>query len=87
MEQKQKLTIVVGIIIVLIILVAWYIFSGIKSTSPITTSPAAAVPATTSASLGTQIYQQSQNPIQNKIPAPKNPSVNPLGGAYTNPFK
>ncbi len=83
MERKQKLTIVIALITALVVFVAWYIFSQTTKS----TSPPAGVSATTNASLGTQIYKQSQNPIQNKIPAPKNPSVNPLQGAYTNPFK
>lgn len=36
--------------------------------------------------LGAQLYNQAQNPIQNKLPA-ANPAVNPLQGVYKNPFQ
>jgi hypothetical protein len=39
------------------------------------------------ASLGGDIYTQSQNPVKDKIPESAAPTVNPIDGAYKNPFE
>ena len=37
--------------------------------------------------LGTTLYAQSQNPIQNQLPDNTAPIANPLDNAYKNPFE
>lgn len=82
--MERKLIIVALVIVFLAVVV--YGFVSLRNRSV----PAAQTPATpatvASSSLGTQIYGHAQNPIQNKVPAPSNPAVNPIKGIYKNPF-
>ena len=89
MANKQKLIILIAVVIVLAIAVFWYISLRNAPTVTAPTEPAAAPPApavTSPPSLGTKIYEQSQNPIEDKVPEPNSPTVNPIEGTYKNPF-
>ena len=41
----------------------------------------------TAKDLGTQLYQKSTNPLENKLPATVAPVPNPIQGVYKNPFQ
>ena len=88
MRREQKIFITSLILVFLAVFAAWYLFYRNKSvpTAPAATVPPTAASAKASASLGTQIYEQAKNPIQNKVPSTQNPAVNPIQGAYKNPF-
>lgn len=84
-------TIIIAVAIAAAGLLYWYIFSNRQATpnsQPAGLSPNAATNQTSTAAggLGATIYQQSQNPIQGKVPT-TNPAVNPIEGAYKNPFQ
>ena len=57
--------------------------------------PVATVPTPTSltkeqaaqADLGTQLYEKSQNPVQDKLPSTVAPVPNPIENIYKNPFQ
>ncbi len=73
----------IWIIIVLILLLvggAYYLISSGKLSNPLNKN-------TATSSLGGQIYNQTQNPLKDKIPE-TNPfgKVNPFKGVYKNPF-
>ena len=89
--QKKIIAIVVIVLATLLLAQLFaYIFQ-LATASPQVAQPAAPLPASISddqsASLGGQIYEKSQNPLQEKLPD-TNPvkNANPIEGAYTNPF-
>ncbi len=93
MANKQKLIIVIAVVLVVAIIIYWYVDLRNPASVPVAQPPAAppAAPppppaATTTPGLGGTIYNQSQNPIQDKVPT-TNPAVNPIEGAYKNPFQ
>ncbi len=88
MPQKEKIIIAVGVVVILALAAYWYfVLRGKISTAPAPVAPGAPpAAATPPPSLGEKIYNQSQNPIQGKVPATNNPAVNPIEGAYKNPF-
>ena len=86
--KKQIITIVVALVIVAAIVgLAWYMYS-MKSGS--TTAPYSAQPNENAGAqpsdLGSQLYDQAQNPVQGKLPDTTPPVTNPLSGVYKNPF-
>jgi hypothetical protein len=96
---KKEKYIISGIIFILAVAVAylaWYV-NGRPQTPPAAPSapvlaPVAkeAVPAASpeaQASLGGDIYAQTQNPVKDKIPETIAPVSNPIDGAYKNPFQ
>lgn len=102
MQNKQNLILIIAIIVVAgVIAYGGYIVLH-STTAPSVKAPAASAPAapsvapvapalvsatTTPQSLGTTIYEQSQNPLQGKVPVAGNPAVNPIEGVYKNPFQ
>ena len=90
MKYEQKIIILLLIAVILAVFAVWHVFLGNKSApiveAPVVTAPPPVTPAKTGANLGTQIYQQAQNPIQDKVPSTQNPAVNPIQGIYKNPF-
>lgn len=88
MNKKTIISAVVTIIVVA--LVVWYFATEVKvepKSQNTTSTPATSETASTSQSLGAQIYSQSNNPIPTNLPA-TNPvqNTNPIQGLYTNPF-
>ena len=93
MANKQNLIILIAVVVVLAISAFWYV--GMRNApapgtpaQPVAAPPPepAAAATTTPPSLGEKIYEQSQNPIEDKVPT-TNPVVNPIEGAYKNPFQ
>jgi len=87
MNHTQKTFLYIGIAIVLVGLAALLFFmsggtqpSGQPASSPIDAAPAK------EQGLGAELYEQSSNPIEDKVPA-LTPTTNPIEGAYTNPFE
>ncbi len=88
---QSSLRIILLVIVVLVLVaVVWYLkfYQAPPKSLPITTPSASLNPAITSptSTLGGQIYQQTQNPIQNKLPGTVAPVPNPLQKVYKNPF-
>jgi hypothetical protein len=97
---KKEKYIISGIIFILAVVVAylaWYV-NGKKQvapapeplpvTAPLAVEPAPPVPSPEEeASLGGDIYKQTEDPIKDKIPEGVAPVSNPIGGAYKNPFQ
>lgn len=92
MQRKYIVTALIALAVVILFLV-WLVVFILQLTRPNqviapqsqTTTPNSK--STTDTSLGGQIYQQTQNPLQKKLPD-TNPvkNANPIQGAYTNPF-
>ncbi len=96
MQKKYYiLTVAIALIMVILLLVWFAVFfiqlirpnQVIEQQKQSTTTPNTKPTSTTNASLGSQIYQKTQNPLQKKLPD-TNPvkNANPIQGAYTNPF-
>lgn len=74
--------------VVILIIVAALIVGGLfwyakyyKKAAP------AGVQITPATTLGGQLYNQANNPIQNKLPDTVTPVPNPIQGTYKNPFQ
>lgn len=95
MQKKYYIIIAVIILTVIIILLGWFAVLLFQSARPSqvvapqqTIKNQRTLPVSaTNASLGSQIYQKTQNPLQEKLPD-TNPikNANPIQGAYVNPF-
>ncbi|TRZ64172.1 MAG: hypothetical protein D4Q79_02160 [Spirochaetia bacterium] len=74
--------IIIGVVIVALLAVAGYFVW--KSYFPKPAAPTQEAPQ----SLGAQIYENIQNPIENKVPEtnPFKAETNPFTNAYKNPF-
>jgi flagellar basal body-associated protein FliL len=86
--SKNKLEIIITVIAVAVAVALfgyWYFVMRVAAPLPVAEPSVASLAEP--ASLGETIYQQSQNPIKNEIPAANNPTVNPIEGAYKNPFE
>ncbi|MBI3588872.1 MAG: hypothetical protein HY093_00445 [Candidatus Liptonbacteria bacterium] len=86
--NKQTIFIAIFLIILVGGVVTWFALSSKKSEAPaVPTAQNLNQPAPTAGSLGSEISEKVQNPIKDKLPstAPVG-GVNPLGGAYQNPF-
>ncbi len=92
--QKKYYIIATVVVLAIIVLLTWlFLFiSQLATTNQIVIPKNQPIthpkPTTnTNASLGAQIFQQTQNPIKKKLPD-VNPvkNANPIQGAYTNPF-
>lgn len=90
MPQKSRLLVIIVLGVALIAFFYWFFVyqSGpaVIVPSPITHKAALAPQAPAGQSLGEKIYEQSANPIQDKVPT-VNPVTNPIEGAYKNPFQ
>lgn len=91
MDKKNTLVISVIIVALLIAGIVYWFF--IADKTPRTPSPnenqaVQPSPQGTAQSLGGEIYEQAQNPLQDKLPS-TNPvqNVNPIENVYTNPFE
>lgn len=89
--RRIKFIVFIAVLILLAIAVWYYrrpagkqptIFTG----TPAPTSPPVAAPAA-KPSLGSQLYEQSKNPVQGKLPNTVSPVPNPIQGIYKNPFQ
>ena len=85
-KKTEIILIVVAVVVVVALFGYWYFVIRVGEIPPPVAEPSVA-PLAAPASLGETIYEQSQNPIQNEIPAADNPTVNPIEGAYKNPFE
>ena len=74
-----------GLIILGLIVVGGYF--ALQKYKVITPSPAPSSGEGTQADLGTQLYEQSKNPIQNKLPDSVTTVPNPVQNIYKNPFQ
>ena len=76
-----KTGIVVGILLIIVIGVVYFFVSSGKIPNPLSKK-------SEDPSLGEQIYTQTKNPLEDKIPQ-TNPftKVNPFKGVYKNPFQ
>ncbi|MEK7193699.1 MAG: hypothetical protein AAB652_02820 [Patescibacteria group bacterium] len=88
---KEGKLIIVAVIIVLVVLTAWYFLQKQSATQAPLFDGANQAPSSTpdaSQSLGGELYQKSSNPIGDKLPATNNPikDANPIEGLYQNPF-
>ncbi|MEK7664016.1 MAG: hypothetical protein AAB340_01005 [Patescibacteria group bacterium] len=83
----QRKYIVITLVVLCAVVLLLFFFISLKLRSPsqvVTPEPKRTIEDD---SLGGQIFEQSQNPIQEKLPD-TNPvkNANPIEGAYTNPF-
>ncbi len=96
--DNQKIIIIVSavfmfVVVMLLTLLGVFLYTSYGNEPPVvipvtTRTPKTPTPppAPDNTSVGAVIYQQSKNPIQNKIPESDNPAVNPIEGIYKNPF-
>ena len=77
----SKIVLIIILILALLGGVAYFLISSGKLSNPLNKN-------TQTTSLGGQIYNQTQNPLKDKIPE-TNPfsKVNPFKGVYKNPFE
>ena len=85
--NKQVLTIIIVAVAMVLLGLGWYALKsreGAPGGAPTAGEPTA--PAT-EGSLGAEISEKAQNPIKGELPT-ANPAagINPLEGAYQNPF-
>ncbi len=91
-DQRAGRRFIMGSVAIIIILVSLaYIYVSLPQKQPLIRSaaPPSSLPSTPSksnSSLGGKIYEQSKNPIQNKVPVAPSPTVNPIQNVYKNPF-
>lgn len=73
-----------GLLILVLAALVFWLFS--RSQAP---APPSETPVTRSESLGGQIIEKAQNPVQDNIPEinPFQTQVNPFEDLYVNPFK
>ena len=89
MHHSQKMFLFIGVAVILIGIAAFiFIILGSPNTPTAVTpgiSPPSPAVAGPNESLGGQIYEKSQNPIQDKVPG-LTPAPNPIEKACSNPF-
>ncbi|OGF62838.1 hypothetical protein A2662_02955 [Candidatus Giovannonibacteria bacterium RIFCSPHIGHO2_01_FULL_45_33] len=88
-DTINKLTIAAGIMILAasVMFLYWQFYLAPKPVIPPIQPPVVYFPSSFAyASLGENIYKRSRNPIVNKVPDAPAPNVNPIDGAYKNPF-
>jgi hypothetical protein len=93
-KEKYIISIVIFILAVLVAYLAWYVNGRQQQPVPPEPAPVLAPLAQETApspeeqaSLGGDIYTQTQDPIKDKIPESVTPVSNPIDGAYKNPFE
>ena len=84
--NKQTIFIAIFLVVLVVVIVAWVVFSGRGTETPGPTTPTTGTEPV-EGSLGADIAEKAQNPIKGELPD-TNPvgAVNPLEGAYENPF-
>ncbi|MEK7630232.1 MAG: hypothetical protein AAB432_02530 [Patescibacteria group bacterium] len=85
-SKKMTLPVLLAIFVFIILAVLAYYFVLPKPIS-VPVAPAADNALTTGSDLGSALYSQSSNPIQDKLPDTVSPIPNPLENAYKNPFE
>lgn len=85
--QKKYIIISSIALVIVIFLLIWLVVFIQSARRSQVVAPQKKTPSTTDASLGGQIFEKTQNPLQGKLPD-TNPvkNANPIEGAYTNPF-
>ncbi len=78
-EKKALVVIVVAVILA----VAGFFYWKNSYTPP----AKEAAPAEKNADLGSELYRQANNPVENKLPETAAPAPNPLQNIYKNPFE
>ena len=95
MTQKQKIIVGSAAIIIFLAILSYilYIYVSLPPKQPLIPSVAPPSPSPfpnpaskSNPGLGGKIYDQSKNPIQNKVPTAPSPTVNPIQSVYKNPF-
>lgn len=84
------LALIVGLLIIIVLALVYMNIESRKETAPLPgEAPVAQGDATVAApaeSLGGEIYQKTQNPLEDKLPE-QTSVANPIGDAYKNPFE
>lgn len=96
-KEKYIISIIIFILAVAVAYLAWYVNESSQTPPALPEQPILApvakqvIPPPASpeeqASLGGGIYEQTQNPVKDKIPEQVVPVANPIDGAYKNPFQ
>ncbi|MBI2120308.1 MAG: hypothetical protein HYT94_01640 [Parcubacteria group bacterium] len=91
-KEKYIISVVVFILAILVAYLAWSVNKAPEAApeqAPVLAPIAKEAPPMpeTEPSLGGDIYEQTQNPVKDKIPESVAPVSNPIGGAYKNPFE
>ena len=89
MNQESKPLIIIVIAVVIIAAIAgilWYSRSVRPGVAPQPPPPSVNNRGTNVSDLGSQIYNQAQNPVGGKIPDTATPPTNPIKDVYKNPF-
>ena len=82
--NKQAIVIVIFLIILVAAVVAWVVFT---KKGEIQTQSSPTGTENQASGIGGEIFQKVQNPISDKLPeANPTQNLNPLEGAYNNPF-
>ncbi len=82
-ENNKRLLIIGGIVILLIVLGMLYM-SKTRIMGPKTEAPTTS--ASTTKSLGGELYEKANDPLSDKLPS-QTPIANPINDAYKNPFQ
>lgn len=85
--RKSRNSLIFCVVIVLIIAGAayWHLFLR-KAATPESEAPQG-LETPEQVDLGSTLYEQAQNPIENKLPSTVSPVPNPVEGIYKNPFE
>lgn len=84
------IVLLVGLLIIIVLALVYMNIESRRETAPLPDAIPVAVSDVTAAapeeSLGGEIYQKTQNPLEDKLPQ-QTSVANPIGDAYKNPFE
>jgi len=83
---KHTLLAVVVIFIIVVVIITLAVYVNFWQKTEIVLVPENTADMQAEQNVGADIYNQAQNPIQDKIEETSAPVANPIGDAYVNPF-
>ncbi|MEK7464311.1 MAG: hypothetical protein AAB617_00855 [Patescibacteria group bacterium] len=86
MSKSKTIWILIVVLIVVAAIYFWYGGYGEEWYPGTAINPPSGATVVTP-DLGSDLYEQAQNPIKDQLPSTNNTVPNPLEGVYENPFK
>ena len=87
-RTKEAILVAIAVVSLVAGLAIWKLYyKGQLPQAPITGEETPTGEVIENPSLGSQLYEQANNPISGKLPESVAPAPNPLKGVYKNPFE